>query len=167
MAEWFAGAARDHGGFDVELVDLAEAGLPLLDEPHHPRLQNYTQEHTKAWSATIARGDAYVFVTPEYNYGLPAPLKNAIDFLHVEWAHKPYGVVSYGGISAGTRAATMLRTVLSALALLPAQTYIAVPFVAKRIEDGVLTPNDVMRDSVPMLLDELLRLESASRTLRN
>ena len=85
IAQWFIARARDHGGFDVVVADLAELRLPLLDEPSHPRLRQYTHQHTKDWSATVERSDAFVFVTAEYNHGYPAPLKNAIDYLHFEW----------------------------------------------------------------------------------
>ncbi|MFF4259320.1 NADPH-dependent FMN reductase [Streptomyces sp. NPDC001663] len=76
VAQWAAKAAEKHGGFDVELVDLAERGLPLLDEPAHPRTGQYTHEHTRTWSATVDEADAFVFVTPEYNYGPPAALRS-------------------------------------------------------------------------------------------
>ena len=74
VARWIRQQAEQHGGFDVELIDLAEVGLPVFDEPNHPRLQQYTQQHTKDWSATVARGDAFIFVTPEYNHSLPGSL---------------------------------------------------------------------------------------------
>src|SRR5689334_4480755 len=101
VARWFHRRAEEHGGFDVELVDLAEVNLPLLDEPHHPRLRRYVHQHTQAWSARVEAADAFVFVTPEYNYGMPASLKNALDYLNQEWHYKPVGFVSYGGVSAG------------------------------------------------------------------
>src|ERR1700712_1578913 len=104
IADWFVERARDHGAFDVELIDLAEVALPFFDEASHPRLRRYEHQHTKDWSAKVDAGDAFVFVTPEYNYGYPAPLKNAIDFLHFEWQHKPVAFVSYGGVAGGTRA---------------------------------------------------------------
>ena len=88
VAEWVQQVARLHGCFDVELVDLAEINLPVFDEPHHPRLQQYTKPHTKQWSETVERADAFVFVFPEYNHSFPASLKNALDFLSVEWADK-------------------------------------------------------------------------------
>ncbi len=113
VAHWVAAQAEAHGGFDVELVDLADAGLPVLDEPNHPRLGQYTKDHTKAWSATISRADAFVFVFPEYNHSIPGGLKNAIDFLFHEWADKAAGLVSYGGVSAGTRSAAALKPVLA------------------------------------------------------
>ena len=83
--------ATEHGVFEVVDVDLAAVALPFLDEPHHPKLGHYGHEHTKQWSATVARADAFVFVTPEYNYGYGAVLKNALDFLHAEWADKAVG----------------------------------------------------------------------------
>src|SRR5689334_15313188 len=81
VAEWFRDRAVRHNAFDdVELVDLAEVNLPLFDEPTHPRLRKYAHEHTKAWAARVARADAFVFVTPEYNHGAPPSLVNAIDY---------------------------------------------------------------------------------------
>jgi NAD(P)H-dependent FMN reductase len=62
-------------------------------------------EHTKRWSATVAAADAVVFVMPEYNRTFTAPLKNALDYLYYEWNYKPVGLVSYGGVSGGLRAA--------------------------------------------------------------
>ena len=95
------------GDFDqVEILDLAEINLPFLDEPHHPKLGRYTKPHTLAWANDIDTADALVIVTPEYNGGFPAPLKNALDFLHAEWPNKALGMVSYGGgLSGGAGAA--------------------------------------------------------------
>ena len=101
IADWFIEAAREHGGFEVDPVDLAELDLPMMDEPNHPRLQQYTKDHTKAWAARVERADAFVFVSPEYNFGIAAPLKNALDYLQKEWAYKPASFVSYGGVSGG------------------------------------------------------------------
>ena len=101
VANWFLEQAAAHGGFELELVDLYELDLPLLDEPNHPRLRQYTKEHTRAWSETVDGADAVVFVTAEYNHSFTAALKNAIDYLHNEWRHKPLGFVSYGGVAAG------------------------------------------------------------------
>jgi NAD(P)H-dependent FMN reductase len=77
VGDWFIPIAEAHGGFSVERVDLREIALPLLDEPHHPVKQRYEHEHTKRWSATIDRGDAYVFVTPEYDFSPPAASRPA------------------------------------------------------------------------------------------
>jgi NAD(P)H-dependent FMN reductase len=167
VASWFTEQAKEHGGFDVEVIDLAEVGLPLLDEPNHPRLRQYTHEHTKAWSATIARGDAFVFVHPEYNYGVNAALKNAIDYLAVEWEYKPVGFVSYGGVSGGLRAAQVLKQTASALKMVPVMDTVIIQFVRNAVdENGVFHASDIQNASAKALLDELGVLAGALRTLR-
>ncbi len=166
VATWFIGLAREHGGFDVEVTDLAEMDLPFMDEPKHPRLREYTHEHTRAWSEAVDASDAFVFVMPEYNFGINAPLKNAIDYLHREWHDKAVGFVSYGGIAAGTRAVQMTKQIVSAVKMLPVYEAVYIPFVARPIADGRFTPSDVTQDSASALLDELVRVEAALHTLR-
>ena len=167
VSQWFERAAVEHGGFDVEVVDLAEVDLPFFDEPNHPRLRKYEHQHTKDWSATIDRGDAYVFVTPEYNYGFNAVLKNAIDFLNQEWNNKAVGFVSYGGVAAGTRAVQMLKQVVTTLKMVPVTASVNIPFVAQFLDDeGELQANDVMVGAAKLMLDEILPLANALAPLR-
>ena len=75
VADWIKNIAITFGKFDVELLDLAVINLPLMDEPNHPRLQQYTHEHTKKWSAIINEADAFIIVLSEYNFSFPAPIK--------------------------------------------------------------------------------------------
>lgn len=168
IARWVDEAAREHGGFEeVELVDLAEVNLPFMNEPHHPRLGRYTHQHTRDWSAKVSEADAFVFVMPEYNYGYSAELKNAIDYLHQEWQYKPVGLVSYGGVSAGTRAAQMIKQVVTTLKMTPVFEAVSIPFVHKLIdEEEGLVPNDVMVGSAKAMFDELVRVAAALRPLR-
>jgi NAD(P)H-dependent FMN reductase len=167
IGEWFTARARAHGAFEVGVADLAEWNLPMLDEPNHPRLRKYTHEHTRAWSAAVAASDAFVFVTPEYNYGYTAPLKNAIDYLHYEWQNKPLGFVSYGGVAAGTRAVQQLKQVVTALKLLPVVESVSIPFHTQFIdEDGRVAANEVMEQAADTMLDALLATEAALRVLR-
>jgi NAD(P)H-dependent FMN reductase len=167
ISQWFTARAKDHGGFDVTVVDLAELQLPLLDEPNHPRLGKYTKNHTKEWSAIVDAADAFVIVTPEYNYGYPASIKNAIDYLHREWAYKPVGFVSYGGVAAGTRAVQQLKQVVTTLRMLPIFESVNIPFHAQLIGgDGALQPNDAMEQAASAMLTELARTEAALRPLR-
>jgi NAD(P)H-dependent FMN reductase len=167
VGQWFDGRAREHGGFEVELVDLLELGLPFMDEPNHPRLRQYTKKHTRDWSARVDAADAFAFVTPEYNYGLPAALKNAIDYLHFEWAYKPAGFVSYGGISAGTRSVQMLKQVVTTLKVYALPEAVSIPFVAQFLDDeGVLQANETMEKASTMVLDELLKVAGALAVLR-
>jgi NAD(P)H-dependent FMN reductase len=108
-----------------------------------------------------------VFVTPEYNYGLTAPLKNAIDFLHTEWQYKPVGFVSYGGVAGGTRAVQMLKLVVTTLKMTPLFEAVTVPFVAQFIDDeGEFVPSDMIDQSANAMLDELVRVSVALAVLR-
>ena len=167
VAAWVRERAVAHSGFEVELIDLAEVSLPMFDEPQHPRFGNYVHQHTKDWSATIARGDAYIFVMPEYNYGFNAALKNAIDYLNAEWQRKAVGLVSYGGVAAGTRAVQMIKQVLSALKMVPITDSVNIPFVAQLLdEEHNLQPNEIMEISVTGMLSELARWTEALAPLR-
>lgn len=164
VAEWFTAVARDHRAFDVEVSDLLELGLPFMDEPKHPRLGQYEHEHTRRWSATVSRADAFVFVTPEYNYGYNAVLKNAIDYLHNEWADKAVGFLSYGGVAAGTRSVQQLRQVLSSLRMTTAVEAVNVPFAPQFLDENrQVQPNDVMLASADAMLTELARLTALLR----
>ncbi|MCC5574745.1 MULTISPECIES: NADPH-dependent FMN reductase [Microtetraspora] len=167
VAEWFRDRAVAQGVFDVEVVDLAEVDLPFMNEPHHPRLRQYVHQHTKEWSATVERADAFVLVTPEYNHSFNAVLKNALDYLHGEWQYKPVGFVSYGGVSAGTRAVQMLKQIVSGLKMLPVVEAVAIPFVREFVdEEGRVRPNDVMNQSADAMLAEIARLAPAFHSLR-
>jgi NAD(P)H-dependent FMN reductase len=167
VGDWFHERALFHGGFAVEIVDLAHVDLPLLDEPNHPRLRQYVHQHTKDWSATIERADAFVFVMPEYNYGFNAPLKNALDYLHAEWAYKPVGFVSYGGLAAGTRAVQMLKQVVTSLKMVPLMEAVNIPFVTQLLDEQKRLPsNETIERAAAKMLDELGRWTSALELLR-
>jgi NAD(P)H-dependent FMN reductase len=168
VGRWFEQVARRDARFQVEMVDLAELDLPFLNEPGHPRLRQYVHDHTRRWSATVDAADAIVFVTAEYNYGYPAPLKNAIDYLHHEWRHKPLGYVSYGGIAAGTRSVQQLKQVTQSVGLVSAQVLVNLAWVAKLIgEDGELRSDEGMEAAAKGMLDELVALDGALRALRS
>ena len=168
MGKWFEGEAVQHGGFDeVELADLGEINLPLLDEPHHPKLGQYVHQHTRDWSAKVASADAFAVVMPEYNFGYNAPLKNALDYLHNEWHYKPVGFVSYGGVSAGTRAVQMIKQVVTTLRMTPLTEAVSVPFVTQFVnDDRTITPNETMLGAAKDMLDELVRTNTALQPLR-
>jgi NAD(P)H-dependent FMN reductase len=167
VANWFVEQATAHAGFELQLADLYEVDLPLLDEPNHPRLRQYTKAHTKAWSETVEAADAVVFVTAEYNHSYTAALKNAIDYLHHEWRHKPLGFVSYGGVAAGTRAMQALKPVAIAVALVPVVAAVNIPFVQQFLTDeGTIVGNDVMVQAAADMLDELMTMHGVLAPLR-
>ena len=167
IGTWFAALAREHAGFDVHVVDLAALNLPFLDEPV-PAVEGepYRHEHTRRWSALTAAADAFVIVTPEYNQGYPAPLKNALDYLYAEWLDKPVAFVSYGMTSGGMRAVQQLKPVVSALGMVPVNAAVVVHLRQTVDEHGTFTPGPGIHDAAHGTLDELLRLASALRTLR-
>lgn len=168
VARWFEQRARAHGAFELDVADLLELNLPFMDEPKHPRLREYTHQHTIEWSARVDAADAFAFVMPEYNHGFNAPLKNAIDYLNQEWRYKPAGFVSYGGVSAGTRAVQMLKQVLTTLNMLTLFEAVSIPFVARFIgEDGEVHANDTMEQAADATLEELARVSRALAPLRS
>lgn len=166
VGRWATEAARAHGAFQVEVLDLAEIALPMLDEPHHPRLATYVHEHTHRWSASVEAADAFVFVTPEYNHG-PAPsLLNAISYLYREWLHKPVGFVSYGGASGGMRGVEAIKPVLSRLSMVALNETVAVSMIRKHVADEVFSPSESQQTAAVSMLDSLVRWTGALQTLR-
>jgi NAD(P)H-dependent FMN reductase len=166
IGKWFFERAKKHAKFELKLVDLKEANLPLLDEPKHPRLRQYEHAHTKAWSETIAAADAFVFVTPEYNFSLPPTLVNAIDYLFVEWNYKPAAFVSYGGASGGLRSAQMSKLLLTSVKMMPIPEAVAIPFFATMMENGEFKGNEAIEKAITPMLDELHRWATALKTMR-
>lgn len=166
IADWFAHASHQHGGFDIDVADLAEIGLPFLDEPNHPSEHLYVHQHTKDWAARVDAAHAFVIVMPEYNAGFTAPLKNAIDFLYTEWHYKPVGFVSYGMTSAGLRAVQMIKPVITAMNLFPVTAAVTI-FLRQRLDEtGALHPDAIMTSAAEGMLQELHRIEAALRPLR-
>lgn len=167
IAEWFCEIAAQRKDFSVEVIDLAAVNLPIFDEPHHPRFRNYEHRHTKDWSAMVEPADAYVFVTPEYNYSFPASLKNALDYLYNEWNYKPAGFVSYGGVAAGTRAVQMLKQVVTAQKMMPVPESVNIPFFTRFInEDGYFTGDPGLNKSAEDMLDELAKWAGPLKAMR-
>jgi NAD(P)H-dependent FMN reductase len=166
IARWVERAVAERGDFEIDFVDLAELALPFMDEPNHPRLRQYTQPHTIAWSARVDAADAFVFVTPEYNHSFSPALKNALDFLSQEWWRKPVGMVSYGGVSAGTRGVTSIEPTLVGLGLVRAGAEVEMPFAGTQVAEGVFTPDEKQIAVLGKQLDELAVLAEALRPLR-
>ena len=167
IASWMFEIAAGRKEFKTELLDLAVINLPFLDEPNHPRLREYTKEHTKNWSRLIDSADAFIFVTAEYNFGYPATLKNALDFLFHEWTYKPVAFVSYGGIAGGTRSVQQLKQVVTSLKMMPILEAVHIPFFSKFIDkEGVFHAEEGLIKSADIMLDELLKWTESLRRMR-
>lgn len=156
VASWFEDHARAHGQFEVQPIDLADFNLPVYDEPQHPAMRQYLHEHTKAWSASVAKANAVVFVTPEYNYNPPPSLVNALNYVYAEWNYKACGFVSYGGVSGGLRAVQSAKLLVTTLKMMPMVEGVTVPMVAQSIDDqGHFSANHLIEHSATQMLDEL------------
>ena len=166
IAEWVVAAVRAHGAFSPRLIDLREVGLPLLEEPAHPRLQKYTDERTRQWSGTVADTDAFVFVTPEYNHSVPPALVNALDHLYVEWNYKAAGFVSYGGVSGGLRSVQSVKPLLCALKVVPIVEAVTLPSVHTLVDEGRFNAEPSHQKAASIMLDELKRWTDALAVLR-
>lgn len=158
VAAWFADVARADRRFAVEMVDLAEVDLPIYDEPEHPSVGRYTHDHTRQWSELVGRADAVAFVIPEYNHSFNAATKNAIDFLHSEWRHKPIGFVSYGGVAAGTRAVQALKPVFLSVKAIPVLESVNIPAIGTHVSEGRFIAPPGLSTAAESMLDELNRL---------
>lgn len=167
IASWVYEMAIRNGEFDASLLDLAIINLPFFDEPLHPRLKKYEHEHTKNWSHIIESADAFIIVTPEYNYGYPASIKNALDFLYNEWNYKPVAFVSYGGQAGGTRAVQMLKQVVTAQKMMPIPESVHLPFFTNFIneQDGFV-PDDAVDKAAGTMFAELSKWTKALKTMR-
>lgn len=167
VAQWVFERATAHGGFDVELVDLAEFNLPVFDEPKHPRLGDFQHDHTKTWAASVRSADAFVFVSPEYNYFAPPSFVNAVDFLFNEWNYKVAGIVTYGGPLSGARAAQMEKLLLTTVKVMTIPEGVGVPMVSTHLDEQKrFKAPEVLEPSLKAMLDELVKWAGALRPLR-
>lgn len=157
VADWFVERAAAADVFDVTLVDLVDVDLPFLDEPAHPARRQYTHEHTRRWSQIVDEADAFVLVMPEYNNGINAPLKNALDFVFHEWANKPVAFVSYGGAASGTRAVQMAKQVVLALRMHPVPEAVTIA-TREVVVDGELRPSSTMEQTADAVLASLAQV---------
>jgi NAD(P)H-dependent FMN reductase len=165
VARWVYEIAQKRGEAVFELVDIKDFDLPLLDEPMSPMMGQYTQQHTKDWSAKIASFDAYVFVTPEYNHATSGALKNAIDFLYHEWVNKAAGFVGYGG-AAGTRAVENLRLIMGELQIADVKAQVGISLFTDFENFSVFKPAPQQEQSVNTMLDQVTAWGGALKSLR-
>jgi NAD(P)H-dependent FMN reductase len=166
VAKWAYELAHQRPDAEFELVDLQDYPLPLLNDPMPPSLNRPRPPHAQKWSEKVASLDAFVFVTPEYNHGVPAALKNAIDYLYGEWNNKVAGFVSYGS-AGGVRSVEHLRGVMAELqvATVRAQVYF---FLAHDFEHYTkFHPTAGKAESLVTMLDQLVAWARALRTVRS
>jgi NAD(P)H-dependent FMN reductase len=146
-------------GAELVPVALGDLGLPFLDEEEHPSTGRYQHEHTLRWSALADAAEGFVVLAPEYNHGMPATLKKALDYLSSEWAWKPIGFVSYGHTSAGARAVQHAKQVTTTLRLVPLGATVAMR-IDDATEHGKVSPDAGLEAAAARVLDELVRSQA-------
>jgi NAD(P)H-dependent FMN reductase len=167
VGRWVYDAARQRDDAEFELVEIDDYHLPLLDEPVDAGAanRNYERESTRVWSRLIDGFDGFVWVTPEYNHGVPAAMKNAVDLLYPEWSNKAAGFVGYG-YDGATRAVEQWRSILAAVVMFTVRSQVAL----KNFEDwtdGEFTPGERRGRSLERVLDQVVAATAAVRQLRD
>jgi NAD(P)H-dependent FMN reductase len=170
-ALWILQHLKNRSGIDASLLDLRDFPMPFFDQPVPPAAPGrpaYEHEMVKKWTAEIARSDGFVIVTPEYNYGPPAVLKNALDWVYPEWKRKAVAFVSYGS-TAGARSVQQLRETAIELQLAPVRSSVHIPaatlwahFQGGDVDAGLAE----LEASAKVMIDDLLWWTVALKTAR-
>jgi len=156
-AKWIYHIAAERTDAQFALVDLKELNLPLFDEEKHPVFHQYEHEHTKRWSSIVAEADGFIFVNPEYNFGVNGALKNAIDFLFREWQYKPLSFVSYGAGAGGKNAQQQLRGIVANLSMFDIrESVLLVNYRAQVNDRGEFTPTGEQNKAAVAMLGSLV-----------
>jgi NAD(P)H-dependent FMN reductase len=173
VGQWAYDMARDRTDAVFELLEIEDYNLPLLDEPQPastlnpglPILDQYTREHTRAWSEVVATFDGYVFVTPEYNHSISGALKNAIDFLFHEWGNKAAGFIGCGATN-GARAIESLRLVMSAVHVATVRPTVGLSLFTDFENGTAFRPAAIQEQFVATLFEHVVAWSGALRPLR-
>ncbi|QNR20730.1 NAD(P)H-dependent oxidoreductase [Exiguobacterium sp. Helios] len=159
VGNWVKELADKRGDANYTIIDIADYKLPLLGE------KDGDASGAAAWSEAIAAQDGFVFITQEYNHSISASLKNALDYLRVEWNNKAAGIVSYGSVG-GARAAEHLRGILGELLIADVRVHPALSLFTDFENGAVLKAAPVQADSVNQMLDQVIPWAGALKTIR-
>lgn len=167
-AKWIFEELKKREGVEAELIDLRDWPLPFFDEPVSPSMQQgkYTNELATKWAKKIGQADGYIIVTPEYNHGYPAVLKNALDYVYSEWNNKPVGFVSYGGVAGGTRSVQQIRQVIIELQMVPIRNGIHIPMYWSQLDEKGNLKTETLRENADNMLNQLIWWAKALKPAR-
>jgi len=155
VADWVIEGAADRAALDLELVDLKDWDLPFYPFAKPPAVGDYQDPLQLRWAEKIAGADGYILICPEYNHGIPAVLKNALDFVYAEWHRKPVTFVGYGG-NGGARSIEQLTMVARELRMAPLEASVHIMSVWSKAGGGSFTPDDKDTRWIGHLYDELI-----------
>jgi NAD(P)H-dependent FMN reductase len=168
-AQWILDIAAKRGDVDLELIDLRDFPLPFFDEVASNAWAPTQNEIGVRWQKKVGEFDGYIFVTAEYNHGMPAVLKNALDYAYPEWNRKAAACVGYGAVG-GARAVEQLRLVCIELQLAPTRTGVHIQgadFMAVMRQGKPISELEYLKPNADSMLDELVWWSSALKAARN
>jgi NAD(P)H-dependent FMN reductase len=160
VGKWFESVAKERDDLTFELIDLRDWPLPFFDHPKSPSSGEIAPE-ARSWANKIESGDAFVILTPEYNWGYPGVLKNALDHLYTQWNDKPVSFVGYGTVSGGARSVGQLRQVVQELQMLPLRTEILIKDHRQQFDDQGNMKDPALTERVDTVLDQLVEYARA------
>jgi NAD(P)H-dependent FMN reductase len=167
-AEWVKSIAAERSDMAVEILDLRDYPMPFFDEVASNAWLPTTNEVAQRWQKKVAEFDGFVFVTAEYNHGIPAVLKNALDYAYPEWNKKAAALVGYGAVG-GSRAVEQLRMVAAELQLATIRIGVYIQgadFMAALREGKDLKEIAHLQQGVRDMLDQLAWWTAALKTAR-
>lgn len=170
VAKWLMPQLSKFKAVEIELLDLKDYPLPFFNESNSPEglKGEYTNTVAKKWSAKIASMDGFIFITPEYNHGTSAVLKNALDWLYYEWVRKPVAFISYSPNAAGgVRAVEQLRQNVIELQMAPLREAIHITYVLDTLDEQGNLLKGHFDERLVKLMEELLWWANALKTARN
>lgn len=165
VGKWVYEIAAKRRDLEVELVDVATYSLPIFDEPISPAYAPNTNKQAKKWGAKIAEADGYIFVTAEYNHGVPGVFKNAVDFLYPEWNNKAVGFVGYGS-AGGSRAIEQWRAISAELQMADVRATVLLSLFSDFENMSVFKPRDQHEETLNTVLNQLVNWAGALKSVR-
>ncbi|MDO8577007.1 MAG: NAD(P)H-dependent oxidoreductase [Candidatus Daviesbacteria bacterium] len=155
--KWIFELLQRREGIEAELIDLRDYPLPFFDEPISPAMSKgeYSNKEAERWAEKVAEANGYIIVTPEYNHGYSAVLKNALDYVYSQWNNKPVGFVAYGGMG-GARAVEQLREVAMELQMVPIRAAVHIPAFWTLLDDKGNLKTETLNESAEAMLDQLI-----------
>lgn len=168
VADWIKDLAEKRTDFEAEFIDLRDWGINFINDENLPGMGVYTDPLVQKWAKKIDEADGYIVITPEYNRGYPAVLKNALDVIYKEWNNKAIAFVSYGGYVGGSRAVEQLRQVSVELQMAPIREGIHIPFIWEAFDDkGKLKNNEFYEKRAEAMLSQLVWWTEALKKARS
>lgn len=166
-AQWVFEEAKNRENLAVELLDLRDYPMPFFNEAVSPSMtkESYSNEVVVKWREKVKEADGYIIVTPEYNHGYPAVLKNALDYVYHEWNNKPVGFVSWGSV-AGARSVEQLRLVAIELQMAPIRNAVYIPNFWTMLDESGKLKTASLQKSADDLLTQLIWWANALKNAR-